>query len=119
MSMNIQLYPCQGLPENCNGRYYSDTKFELDSWCTWVLKPIIEESVSPRLPVEVMWVNKVERREVQDIDPGHTWITTAGVLKKCKFHSDDWHPTRVARSKAISAYIAELPDDWPFVVYYV
>lgn len=119
MSMSVALFPCVGRPEDCSGRYFSETRFELDSWCAWVLDDITPNSVPIRRPIEVPWVNKTELRDLDDQDHDCTWVVEAWVLKCLKFHRPDWHPTRVARSKAISAYLNELPDDWPVVVYRV
>ena len=119
MSMNIRLFPCHvSNPENMNGRYYSEIVFELSSWC-FVLKDIIENSKPITFPVEIPWVNKSERRSVDELDTGCTWLVEAWVLQSLKFHNDSWHPEQIIRSKAISAYFRELPPDWPVIVYYV
>jgi hypothetical protein len=61
----------------------------------------------------------MERRDVDEIDHEITWLVEAWVLKTMKFHVDSWHPTRIVHSNAISAYLKELPDDWPVIVYYI
>ena len=116
--MNVRLYPCDYVPEK-NGEYYSETVFELSSWCGWVLKDVIPNSKPITFPIRVPWVNKTEYRSLDNIDHESTWLIEAWVLKTMKFHEDSWHPSRIIRSHAISAYFKELPDDWPVVVYYV
>ena len=118
MSMNVRLYPCQRIPDPGQD-YYSDTVFELSSWCGWVLKDIVDNSKPITLPVHVSWINRMERRDVDEIDHEITWLVEAWVLKTMKFHVDSWHPTRIVHSNAISAYLKELPDDWPVIVYYI
>lgn len=126
MSMNVILYPCEYKPiDSAPGfdRYYSQVKFELDSWCTWVLKDITENSKLINLPVHISWVNRMEIRYPYPMencfDPDCTFLVDAWVVKTMKFHRDEWHIQRAIRSKAISAYLNELPDDWPVIVYYV
>lgn len=119
MSMNVAIFPCKARPEDCGGRYFSETRFELEAWCTWVLSDITANAIVIRRPIEVPWVNKTELRDLADQDHSCTWVVEAWVLKCLKFHRPEWHPARVMRSKAVSAYLNELPDDWPVVVYYI
>ena len=118
MSMNVRLYPCDYVPEE-DGKYYSETVFEPSSWCSWILKDVIPNAKPITLPVHISWINKMELRNLDEMDQDCTWLVEAWVLKTMKFHQDSWHPFTKIRSKAISAYFNELPDDWPVIVYYV
>lgn len=128
MGMNIQLYPCdRRVPE---GVFRSEVCFELSSWCSEVLGQITPHAIPITIPVEIPWVvGAIEKRwppssgddesAGDEFDPGCTWMVPASVLKPLTFAQPDWHPDRVAYHRAIEAFIWELPDDWPFIVYYV
>lgn len=119
MSMSVVLFPCARKPEDCRDRFFAEIRFELDSWCTWVMGDIIPNSLVIQRPIEAPWVDKIELRELDEQDHSCTWVVEAWVLKCLNFHRPEWHPARVVRSRAVSAYLNELPDDWPVVVYYV
>ncbi len=118
MSMNVRLYPC--INRSLKGDYYSDICFELSSWVN-VLKDIVDNSKPITLPVHIQWVNDMELRTPEEIDHECTFLTTAGVIKLLNLTCSHWTEdldVRI-RHRAIEKYFAELPDDWPVIVYYV
>ena len=127
--MNVRLHPCsEHHPKSC---YHAETVFELDSWCQ-VLSLITAAAKPIHLPVAVHWtagyheLRGIPGKETPaelgvahgDFDPDCTWLVEAAALKCLQFHGDSWHPDRRIRSKAISAYLRELPDEWPVIVHY-
>jgi hypothetical protein len=114
MSANIRLFPCVN-----RDSYYSDTVLELNSWCTWALASVVPNAKPITKPVRVHWVDNMETREPCHIDTDNTWLIEARFLKPLRFHKDSWHESNIVASKAISAYLNQLPDDWPVIVYYI
>lgn len=122
MSMNVYLHPCISATEDF---YSGETYFELSSWCTGILDEVVKNAKPIDKPIRIHWTaNNFEARAVPgkelprrlgsykgDFDPDCVWVIEAWVLKCLKFHQDDWHPTRIVDSKAISAYLHELPDN--------
>lgn len=94
-----------------------------------MLSNIIPQAKPIELPVAIHWtLGCHEQRAVPGkpdaknpyniVDTDCTWLVEAWVLKCLTFHEDDWHPDRIAMSKAISAYLNALPDNWPVIVHY-
>lgn len=128
MGMNVVLHPCCDYhPQRV---YESEIVFETNKWCTGLLANIIPQAKPIDLPVEIYWtpgyreIRGVPGRKTDlvtngDFDTDCLWLVEAWVLKCLKFHEDSWHQDNITRSKAISAYLQALPDDWPVMVHYV
>jgi hypothetical protein len=99
--------------------YWCRTSFEISSWVLWLWKNIPEEAKKePDKPVEACWVNEMEQKIVnRDFYPGDLIMIEARFLKGIKFHEDTWTKDRCVNSKAIAAFLNQLPDDWPCFLY--
>lgn len=99
--------------------YNCRTSFEIDRWVMWLLDNIPPAEIkSPDQNVNAAWVDAEKVYTLKDFEEGLDLIMVdAKWLKPLKFHEDDWHIQRIARSKAISAFLQELPDDWPCFLY--
>lgn len=119
MGMNIRLFPRD--LTSPSDIFRSEVCFELNKWVdTDHILSVVREHAEPfTKAVMVPWVSKPELRHIDDIDPGHTWLVKAIVLKPLVFDHEDWPSNVRAYHKAIESFIWELPDDWHVVVYYI
>lgn len=127
MSMNYRLFP--SLNHEIGTCFHSEICFELDSWTSTVGYVIEALPKLPMIyPVRVVWIDKMEqlwppgtlaKTGMETFCKDSTWMVSASGLKRLELYKDTWHPDRIVRAKSIMAYLGQLPDDWPVLVFYV
>jgi hypothetical protein len=132
MSNNVNLHISQhSLKESIlNGRFVAPLSFELDKWVHHTVDAKGEVSGEPvlmlqntklyvqrfDLPVCLRMVDRLETHTPGELADYPSVLTFAGPLSKLTFHEETWHYTRIFHSRGVSAYLRELPVDWPVFV---
>jgi hypothetical protein len=105
------------------------TQFELSKWVEWhqeaeALFLWHQHRVEARpcdIDVEFLSVNRLEKYPMKDCDPTMVCLSRALEWKDpmLLLFQPGWNPQAIIRARAAKAFLEQLPDDWPLVLFIV
>ncbi len=116
---SFTIHIADEIPDDGIRMYRCGTCFTLSEKVTWLLDEIPFAYVKPPdLTVAAHFYSRYRCRGLADLHNNCDFhMVEARHLKEISFHKDDWKQSVIVKSKAVSAYLCSLPNNWPCFIH--
>ena len=119
MSMSVDLWISDRSMDGVRkrGEFFCDTMLPVDSWCLGLITHLQVHTKKFEYPLNRSSSYVLGKCSVGYLNDS-CYLVEADCFRLFPFYEMSWHPDRLAWGKAISAFLRELPRDWPVIAIY-